>query len=292
MNHNIVFTPCVSLCFWLWLLMLPGGFGVANAADISDDSLTSTHQTISKNSGSVAAAKPGTDADTSKGFTLFFPDPLLQKLGIDPSNIINNQFKFKNNRIHIEWINHVHSAIPKICREKEEAIIQTHTSLLFIKDRLDKDYFSGKINKQEFTTQLTGLMKWFQEANRSFLSIEEYNALFGLSGQDDDPAPAHASDGKVGFPVNNPETTVEMIKKSFDDATIRNITRFYQKQSQELKDIREIYETGDFQGVDAKQVKNDMLRIEKELEAAFMNYCRDKLSDEQFKLLFGIQTNE
>ena len=295
--HNIIFTACI----FLWLLILPAwfnvGFSTANATEMPENALTtamidspaSSHKTISKNNKSSSAVKPNTDA--SKIPAPFYPDPLLKNLGIDPSDIIKNQLKFKNNRIHIEWMDHIHEALPGICLEKEKTIIKTHTSLLFIKDRLDKNYFSGKINKQEYTTQLAEVMKWFQKANQSVLSCKEYNTLFGISGQENEPVPDYASDGALGFPIKNPETTIEMIKQTFDDATIRDITRFYRQQSQELRDIKEIYESKDFHGVTAEQVKTDMLRIEKELKAAFMRYCHDILSDEQFKLLFGRQTN-
>ncbi len=289
MSNNILFAGCISLYFCFCLLILPCGFGGANAADMPADSLISSHQTITQSSSNATS---GTDDGTSKNSALFYPAPILQQLGIDPSDIIKNQFKFKNSRIHIEWMDHVHVAIPGLCREKEDTIIKIHTSLLFIKDRLDNDYFSGQINKQRYTTLLAGTMKWFQETNRSVLSMVEYNTLFGISGQKDGRSPANDSDGKVGFPIQNPETTVDMIKKSFDDTTIKAINRFYHKQSQELKDIREIYETKDFHGVTPEQVKTDILRTEKELNVAFMGYCRDILSNEQFKLLFGSQTND
>ncbi|MGB9498547.1 MAG: hypothetical protein ACKVE4_02100 [Dissulfuribacterales bacterium] len=63
-------------------------------------------------------------------------------------------------------MNHIRSTFPDIGADKKDAITKIHTSLLFIKNKLDKAIFSGKINKQEFTTRLTGAMKWFQEANR------------------------------------------------------------------------------------------------------------------------------
>ncbi len=226
-------------------------------------------------------------AGAAKSHALSYPDPLLKKLGIDSSDIIKNQKKFNNNPVHTQWVNHINEAIPDIDADKKDAIIKTHTSLLFIKDKLDKAFFSGKINKQEFTTRLTGVMKWFQEANQSILNDEEYNILFGITGQDDNTLLAPSSDGGLGFPIKNPKTTIEMIKKKFDAATIRNIALFYQDQARELRDIKEIYETKDFRRVKPEQVKNDIIRAENELQAAFKNYCHEKLSNEQFKLLFG-----
>ncbi len=288
LNHHFVFTAIG----FLWLLALPNGPGAVNAADISDDALNLTHQTIPSNGQSAPFATQNSDEVSPSESASFYPAPLLQKLGIDSSDVIKNQSQFRNNRIHIEWMNHVHSAIPEISNDKEEAIVRIHTSLLYFKDRLDKAYFSGKINKQEFTTQLAALMKWFQEANRSVLSKKEFSSLFEVPLPDDESAPAQSSGGELGFPIPNPETTASMIKESFDDTTIRKIARFYQEHAQELRDIKKIYETESFPDVKADQVKNDMLRIEKELQAHFMSYCQDILSDEQFQLLFENRAEE
>lgn len=231
-------------------------------------------------------------SSTAESRPLSYPDSLLIKMGINAQDIIKNQKKFENDPIHTQWMNHVHDVLPEISLKKKEAIIKTHTSLLVIKDRLDKSFFSNNINKQEFTTRLAALMKWFQEANQSVLSKKETNALFGISDQEDELSPVDYSEDKLGFPIKNPETTVEMIKKTFNDATIRDITLFYQDHARELGDIKAIYETEDFQGVTAKQVKKDMQRTERELQTAFTNYCRGILSDEQFMLLFDSRKNK
>ena len=65
-----------------------------------------------------------------------------------------------------------------------------------------------------------------------------------------------------------------------------DISHFYQQHSQELRDIKKIYETGDA-NVKPEQIKNDMKRIEKELQAAYKKYCRKTLTDKQFKMIFG-----
>ncbi|MCD6585196.1 MAG: hypothetical protein J7K96_05485 [Desulfobacteraceae bacterium] len=232
----------------------------------------------------------GSSAAESPAFS--YPDSLLVKLGIDAQNIIKNQEKFRSDPIHTQWMAHVHETMPDIDPDKKETIIKTHTLLLLIKNKLDKNYFSGKINKQEYTTQLTGAMKWFQEANHSFLSIEEYNALFGISGREGETSSAHASDDKIGFPINNPKTTVEMIKRKIDASTIKGINRFYHVQSQDFRDMKTVYETEGFQGEDAKQIKVEMRMAEKELQAVFIAHCRSILTVEQFKLIFGSPTNE
>jgi hypothetical protein len=211
------------------------------------------------------------------------------KLGIEIKDILKNQGKFRTDPTHAEWMDHVHQTMPDIARDKEEAVITTHTSLLYIKKRMDQSFFSGRMDKQEFTTRLAELMQWFQDANRAVLSEKEYNLLFGTSDQNEESANAQVPEGELGFPIYNPETTIEMIKERFDDHAIADINRFYRHRSQELRDIREIYETKDFGGATQWQIRKDMTRIQNELKAAFMGHCRDKLTDEEFRLLFGNQ---
>jgi hypothetical protein len=223
----------------------------------------------------------------AKPRALFYPDPLLVKLGIEVKDIVRHQEKFRKDRTHMEWMGQLHSTISDIDPEKKEALIQMHTSLLYIKERLDSAYLGGQINKQELAGGIGELMQWFQQANRAVLSENEYNLLFGISVQDEAPFSADIPDDEIGFPVPNPETTVKMIKEQFNDRTISDITRFYRQQSQELSDILEIYDSGNFDGATKWQVRKDMTRIENELQAAFMKYCRNRLTGQEFQLLFG-----
>jgi hypothetical protein len=238
-----------------------------------------------------AADPPDADITPLKSPDFFYPDPILQQLGIVPTDIIENQSKFKNDPTHVEWMHHTHDALPEINREKQEAIADIHTALLFMKARLDDGYFKGKIHQPEYATQLTGLMQWFQAANRAVLTSEEHQRLFGLPAGENDPSHALGAGGELEFPIKNPNTTPEMIKTLLDAPTIQKLNRFYHMQSQELKDISEIYKAGDFQKAGKDQIKKDMARIEQELETAFLKYCREILTDEEFYLLYGSRKN-
>jgi hypothetical protein len=285
------YKPALTVCVFFLLLMFNDGLKIVSSADLSGAPPKTSRQNITQINNSTPAESRNKNSDSLKAPALVYPDALIQELKIKPSDIDKNRSKFKNNPIHIEWMDHVHDVLPNISPKKEEAIINTHTSLLFIKDQLDTSLFSGTINKQEHAVRLTGLIKWFQEANRSVLSEKEANALFGISDQDGKSDLTLPSDGKLSFPIINPDTTDEMIKKSFNDKTIRDITLFYQKQAQELYDIKKIYETGNFKDAEAKQIKRDMRMIDRELQSAYMDYCRGILSEEQFTLLFGSRKN-
>ena len=227
-------------------------------------------------SGSRAAISPD----------LIYPESLIVKLGIDSQDVLKNQEKFRTNRIHLEWMEHVNEVIPEIDPDKKDMIDKLHTSMLYMKERINSAYLSASINQQEFTAQSAELMKWFLQSHQEILSKKQYESLFGLS-RNDEPLSVISTDNTLGFPIKNPETTVEMITEKFDHKIITQIARFYQEHAQELRDIKKTYETGDTPGVEKAQIKNDMLRIEKELQSAYMNYCRKILTDEQFNMIFG-----
>lgn len=290
MHHKHL--PTILACFAGLLMLLN-----AASADCADKPVTASPLTGALND-KTATAEPDPTGQTSTTSgpgspgSFDYPASILQKLGITASDITQNQSGFEKDRIHAEWMRHVDSAIPEIDPEKRAAIIKIHTSLLFIKDMLDKSYYNGSISKQEHTSRLSELMQWFQKANRRVLSIKEYNMLFEVPAEEEQSVLSGNANGKIQFPVKNPATTDQMIHEAFDDATINDLSRFYHLHSQELKDIREIYDSGDFNGADEQQVKNDIKRIEKELADAFKKYCRQKLTDEQFQLLFNSPSPE
>jgi len=220
------------------------------------------------------------DNSASKTQIFSYPESLITKLKLDPSDINKNRDQFIQDKIHIEWMNHVHDVITGLDPQKEDSIIKIHTSLLFIKDRLDKAYFSNKINKQAFMTRLTVLMQWFQQANRSVVNKKEYEFLFGLTQEEKKPYLTDPDDTGLGFPIENPKTTVEMVKKKLDDTAIKKIKSLYQLRKNEIGEIRQIIAEGAISPEEAKHIEND-------IQATYLNGCRDILTVEQFILIFG-----
>jgi hypothetical protein len=220
-----------------------------------------------------------------------YPKILLKELGSDNQDIIKENKKFRNDPIHVHWMLHVQEVLPQIDHEKEESIVNVHTSLLCIKDKLDGAYFKGKITKKEHATRLGELMKWFQQANRTILTEEEYNSLFEVSGKEEEFSSKRLLSGELGFPIYNPVTTVDKVKAMLDDDLITELNHFYQDQSRELRDIKIFYETKDFRKITKEQVEKEIEIAEADLKANFQSYCRRRLTDEQFILIFGSQKN-
>lgn len=228
----------------------------------------------------------------AKEYPLFYPDALLLKLGTDPRDIISKQEKFNTDPVHRQWIDHVHSAIPGIDPDREHAIAKIHTALLYLKDKINSAYLGGGIDQREFTNQSALLMQWFQKIHQFVLNEKEYGSLFGISDPDNEPETANSQDDGLGFPIYNPATTVQRIKEKFDARTITNIRRFYREHARELREFKKISETEGARGVDAAQLKNDMQKIEAELQTVYRHYCRKILTDGEFKMIFGSPGNE
>ena len=216
---------------------------------------------------------------------LSYPESLLSKLEIDAPDVVKNRDEFKTDRIHRMWMRHVHSTIPDINANKEKYLVKIHTSMLYIKDRIDNAYLNGDINKQKFSARSAQLMRWFQKAHQRVLNEQEVASLFANAGGKEVTGVIDTGN-ELEFPIQNPETTVEMIKKKLDARTIKKIGRFYQGHARELRDIKKIYEDPP-PDVKKEQIEKDMRRIKNELHAAYRNYCRKLLADEDFKLIFG-----
>ncbi|MBS3757395.1 MAG: hypothetical protein KGY61_01910 [Desulfobacterales bacterium] len=218
---------------------------------------------------------------------LSYPKPLLSKLGLDARDVVKNRDEFKTDRIHRMWMAHVHSAIADIDTEKEKRLINIHASMRYIKDRIDNAHLNGDIDRQTFSAQSAELMRWFRKAHQRVLGEQAVAALFSEAAKKEMTGVIDTGNG-LGFPIQNPETTVEMIKEALDARTIEKIGRFYQEHARELRDIKKIYKNPPAD-VPKEQIKKDMRRIKKELSAAYRQYCRKLLTDEAFKLIFDVK---
>ncbi|MFH2067300.1 MAG: hypothetical protein ABIK15_19020 [Pseudomonadota bacterium] len=215
-----------------------------------------------------------------------YPELLLAEQGLSVQDVIQNQDKFKTNKIHIEWMMHAHAVIPDMNPDTETQLIKIHTAMLYLKDRINSEYLNGGMDKAVFSSRSATLMQWFQRTHQTMLSAKEYTTLFGILGEDgfSENIP---TGNKLGFPIQNPKTTAEMIEKKIDAQKIAEIARFYQDHAREFRDIKEIYETGDVPGVEKEQIKTDMQQIEKDLDAAYRDYCRRILTAQEFRMIFN-----
>ncbi len=214
-----------------------------------------------------------------------YPRALLQAAGIAPEAITRGRAKFETDAVHREWMQHVHAVLPGLDTRQQTAIVQIHTSFLYLKNALDKAYRKHQINQNVFSERVGLLFNWFQQAHLSVLSPAQSEALFGGPAAAEDKTDADAStDGPLGFPIENSTTTIEMIKAKLDAGTIEAIQGFHQHRKQEMAVIQKAHAEGSIPAQEFEHIK-------KELDINYINSCRDILTDEQFELLFGSAGN-
>jgi len=88
-----------------------------------------------------------------------YPDALIELLNIDMDDLLANRDAFKNTIIHVEWMDRVNAILKNLDPVKRAAIIKNQTTLLYIKDKLNEAYLTGKIDHATFIKALADLMK-------------------------------------------------------------------------------------------------------------------------------------
>lgn len=322
-----------------------------------------------------------------------YPQKILELLGIDMQKLIKERDKFKNTVVHVEWMDHINEVLKNLDPVKKEAIINNHTTLLYIKDLLNQAYLSGKIDHDTFIKALADLLKWHQQTYQSILTESEYEALYEtkpeaandiIDGmmetaprysfilnqqipaeevtkqvqgykleqvdshfkkmildreqigkrinagemtleqarealqksqqefiakckelltedeintifgsvaaletggtQTNPPAVLGDSDQiQLGFEIENPNTSIEMVKEKLDKSKLEDIKFFYQQRAKEREDL--------IAKLDAGEIKPEAVEnTSKEMDSAFKENCRSVLSDEQYNLIFNNQS--
>ncbi|OQY52247.1 MAG: hypothetical protein B6230_03125 [Desulfobacteraceae bacterium 4572_89] len=213
------------------------------------------------------------------------PESLLKKLGIAGEDIIKNRGKYRNHDVHIEWMDHVYSVFNNLDPLTEEAIIHNHTTLLYIKDNLDKAYLNGEISQEEFNNGLTELMKWFQATNESILNEEEYKQLFGISVEDGEKYVDQigADIPEYGFILNS-DIAVEEVKNLVQGYKLEEINTSFKKMVLEREKIGNKVNADEITLEEARQAFKDS-------QQSFVNKCKDLLTEQEVEIIFGSMAN-
>ncbi len=221
------------------------------------------------------------DARAENAPLFSYPQALIAAAGISPEDITTGRAKFKTDPVHREWMQHVHAVLPGLEARQETAIVQIHTSFLYLKNALDEAYRQHKNSQTTFSEQVGWLFDWFQQAHLSVLSPTQSEALFGGPAEEEEKTAAvAAADGPLGFPIENPNTPVEAITAAFDARALEAIKNLHQQRKQEMAVIDRAHAEGSIPAPEFEILK-------KEIQATYLNNCRDILTDVQFELLFG-----
>jgi hypothetical protein len=170
----------------------------------------------------------------------------------------------------------------------------------FKKMILDREQIGKKINKGEMTLEqareaLYQSQQVFIARCKELLTDEEINTIFGSvaaleSGGTQPEPPGVMGDSDIielGFMIENPTTSIDMVKEKIDKKKLEDIKFFYQQMDQEKQEL--------IAKLDAGEIKEDVFdNHSNEMDKTFEENCRIVLTDEEYKLIFdrqaGVQT--
>jgi hypothetical protein len=165
----------------------------------------------------------------------------------------------------------------------------------FKKMILDREQIGKKVNNGEMTLEqareaLHKSQQAFIAKCKELLTEEEINTIFGsvtaleAGGTQSEPPPVMGDSDviELGFMIENPTTSVEMVKEKIDKKKLEDIKFFYQQMDQEKQEL--------IARLDAGEIKEDVFdNMAKEMDKTFEENCRNVLTPEEYKMIFDRQ---
>lgn len=246
----------------------------------SEESLSMTPSPVPQTADTAATSADATASRDANPY-VFYPETILELLNVDMEKMIAERGAFKNTIVHVEWMDRVDEILKTLDPEKKAAIIENHTTLLYLKDLLNKAYLTGEMDHDTFTRALADLMKWHQKTFESMLTDAEYEALFELKPEmaedmiDDliDASP------RYGF-VLNQKIPPEEVTKQVQGYKLEEVDSHFKKMIYDRDQIGKKINAGE---ITLEQAREALFKSQQ----AFIARCKQLLTDEEIDTLFG-----
>jgi len=226
---------------------------------------------------------PQADAGTSKAnpYVSYPDETLFELLGIDMDQLLEGRDAFKNTFVHVEWMDRVNELLKDLDPEKKAAIVKNQTSLLYIKDKLNEAYLTGKIDHQTFIKSLADLMKWHQRTYDSILTGAEYEALFEAPSADADGYIDALLDAAPEYSfILNQEMPVEAVKEKVQVYKLEEVNSHFKKMIFDRDNIGKQILAGEIPPGQAREI------LVKD-QQAFIAKCKEILTEDEINTIFG-----
>lgn len=226
-------------------------------------------------------AVPAGTAVSKTGQFVSYPENILKLLEIDMEKMLKERDGFKNTVTHVEWMDRIHEVLKNLDPEKKQAMIQNHTTLLYLKDLLNDAYLSGKIDHDTFIKAVTDLMKWHQQTYQAMLTASEYEALYETTPE----AANDIIDGvmeaapRYGF-ILNQQVPSEEVAEKVQGYKLEEVDAHFKKMILERDRI------GKKIGDGSMTLEQARAALQKS-QAAFIERCKNLLTEEEINTIFG-----
>ncbi|MBC2714511.1 MAG: hypothetical protein HF978_04305 [Desulfobacteraceae bacterium] len=246
------------------------------------DAVLKTESPLTVSPVNNAALAPRADDGTPKvNPYVSYPETLFELLGIDMNELVEERDTFKNTIIHVEWMDRVNEILKDLDPEKKEAIIKNQTSLLYMKDKLNKAYLTGKIDHETYIKALADLMKWHQKTYESILTGAEYEALFEISPEKVDESIDALLEASPEYSfILNQEIPVEEVKEQVQGYKLEEVNSHFKKMILDRDDIGKQINAGEMTLEQARATLNKS-------QQAFIARCKEILTEDEINTIFG-----
>jgi len=236
---------------------------------------------MSSQAHEAASAPPAENASSDGDPYISYPENILKMLDIDMEKIIEERDRFKNTVTHVEWMDRINEVLKNLDPKKKEAMIQNHTTLLYLKDLLNDAYLSGKIDHDTFIKAVTDLMKWHQQTYQTMLTASEYEALYEITPE----AANDIIDGVMEAAprysyILNQQIPAEEVAEKVQGYKLEEVDSHFKKMILERDQI------GKKIGEGSMTLEQARAALQKS-QAAFIERCKDLLTEEEINTIFG-----
>ncbi|MGB9498548.1 MAG: hypothetical protein ACKVE4_02105 [Dissulfuribacterales bacterium] len=240
---------------------------------------TSSH-TVSPVNNATPAPEKASGASKVNPY-VSYPKTLVELLGIDMEQLVKERDSFKNTIIHVGWMDRVNDILKDLDPVKKEAIIKNHTSLLYIKDKLNEAYLTGKIDHETFKKAIADLMKWHQRTYDSILTAAEYEALFEIKPElVDDTIDALIDQTPDYSFILNPKISIEAVKEQVPGYKLEEVNSHFKKMVLDQDNLGKQINAGEVTLEQARAALNKSRQ-------AFIAKCKEILAEDEINTIFG-----
>ena len=173
---------------------------------------------------------------------------------------------------------------------KLEEVDSHFKKMILERDQIGKKIGDGSMMLEQAREALQKSQQAFIAKCKELLTEGEINTIFGSvdaleTGGTQTKPPAVLGDSdqtELGFEIENPNTSIEMVKEKVDQNQLEDIKFFYQQRAKERDDLITKLDTGEIKPDTVETISNEM-------DATFKENCRSTLTDEQYQLIFENQ---
>lgn len=227
------------------------------------------------------AAAADSASKNTESLHVSYPEEILDLLDVDRETVIAERDAFKDTIVHMEWMDHVSEVLEGLDPEKKAAIIKNHTTLLYLKDRLNTAYLKGEIDHETFTNAVAELMKWHQKTFTQMIDDAEYEDLFEVKPEmaEDMIDDLINSGPRYGY-ILNPNITPDEVTKRVQGYKLEEVDSHFRKMIYTRDQLGKQINAGE---IDLAAARKALYESQQE----FIAKCKELLTEEEIKTIFG-----